>query len=544
MPLVTIPIGRPTVLACLGGHAGARGGQGTIGGKVYLVGAGPGDPGLLTLKGRECLAAAEVVIYDYLANPALLEFAPERCERVYAGKQAGRHALTQDEINHLLVDYGRQGRTVVRLKGGDPFLFGRGGEEAEALRAEGIPYEVVPGVSSALAVPAYAGIPVTQRGLASSLTIATAHEDPEKGESALDWPALARADTLVLLMGVGALPEIVRRLLDAGKRPATPIALIRWGTRPQQETVTGTLATIEARLAARSRPFGPPAVIVVGEVAALRPRLAWFDRDPLFGKRVLVTRSREQAGQLAALLRAAGAIPLELPALAVEPLMGAELDAALAELEHYDWVIFTSANGARLTARRLEQMGRRPEALESRRIAVVGPATAREVEGLGLRVAYRPEEYAAEALAAGLPGQPGERVLLALAEAARPALREGLLARGFRVDQVAVYRTLPGEGDAAALRELVGAGIDVATFASSLTVRHFAELARRAGYTGPAEALGGAVAACIGPLTAQAAAECGLTVAVVAGEATVPALVEALRGHLSPDLSPARGEER
>lgn len=501
------------------------------------MGAGPGDLGLFTLKGRDCLAGAEVVVYDYLANPELLVFAPEQAERLYAGKQAGRHALTQEEINRLLVDYATQGKTVVRLKGGDPFLFGRGGEEAEALRAAGIAYEIVPGVTSAIAVPAYAGIPVTHRGLASSLTIATGHEDPTKPESDLDWSALAAADTLVLLMGVGNLPKVVARLRAAGRSAETPIALIRWGTRPEQEVVTGRLGTIEAVLAARLRPLHPPAIIVVGDVVALRERLRWFDRDPLFGKRILVTRSRAKASELSDALRGAGAMPLELPALTIEPLASPELDQALRTLQAYDWVVFTSAGGVAGAVERLQAIGLPPAALTSRRIAVIGPATGREAERLGLRVAYRPQQYVAEALAAGLPAHSGERVLLALAEAARSALRDGLRARGMLVEQVAVYRTLPGEGDAETLRSMVRDGLDAATFASSLTIQHFAELTRHAGYSGPAAALHGALVACIGPVTAASAEEAGLKVDVIAEEHTIPALVNALRlrfagGHI------------
>lgn len=488
---------------------------------------------MLTLKGRDCLAAADVVIYDYLVNPELLAFAPAGAERVYAGKQAGRHTLTQPEINALLVDRGRQGKTVVRLKGGDPFLFGRGGEEAEALRASGIAFEVVPGVSSALAVPAYAGIPVTQRGLASTLTIATGHEEPGKAESALDWSALAATDTLVLLMGVGNLPEIVDSLRAAGRAAETPIALIRWGTRPEQEVVTGTLATIEAVLAARSQPLRPPAIIVVGDVVALRERLRWFDADPLFGRRILVTRSREQASELSDRLRAVGAIPVELPALALRPASSPTLDDALTHLDRYAWVVFSSGSGVALTVAHLAALGRPLSDLAARKIAVIGPATAREAERAGLMVRYRPEDYVAEALAAGLPARPGERVLLALADAARPALREGLLARGIAADQVAVYTTVPGEGDVATLKAIVQEGVAAATFASSLTVRHFADLTRHAGYTGPAEALSAAAIACIGPITATAAREAGLRVDVVAAEHTIPALVAALRQHFA-----------
>lgn len=474
-----------------------------------------------------------MVIYDYLANPELLAFAPESAERIYAGKQAGQHTLTQAEINALLIEHGTQGKVVVRLKGGDPFLFGRGSEEAEALRAAGIPFEVVSGVTSALAVPAYAGIPVTHRGLASTLTIATGHEEPGKAESALDWPALAAADTLVLLMGVGNLAEVVGSLRAAGRAAETPIALIRWGTRPEQETVTGTLGSIEAILAARLRPLRPPAIIVVGDVVTLRERLRWFDADPLFGQRILVTRSREKASELSDQLRAAGAIPVELPALAIRMSVSPQLDEALTHLDRYAWVVFSSSSGVALTVERLLALGCPLSDLAARKIAVIGPATAREAERLGLGVSYRPDAYIADALAAGLPAQAGERVLLALAAAARPALREGLEQRGIDAEQVAVYDTLPGEGDIGTLHAILEEGIAAATFASSLTVQHFADLSRQAGYAGPGQALSGAVIACIGPVTAAAALEAGLRVDVVAAEHTIPALVAALRQHFA-----------
>ncbi len=502
-------------------------------GIVYLVGAGPGDPGLLTLKGRDCLAAADIVIYDYLANAALLDFAPAAAERIYAGKQANRHTLSQDEINDLLVEKAREGKTVVRLKGGDPFLFGRGSEEAAALRDAGIPYVVVPGVTSAIAVPAYAGIPITHRGLASTVTIATGHEDPAKPESALNWGALAASDTLVLLMGVGNLPEIVANLRSGGRAAETPIALIRWGTKSEQETIVATLDTIESVLHDRPTPFLPPAIIVVGEVVRLRDQLRWFDNDPLFGRRVLVTRSRERASELSDRLIASGAIPIELPALSVEALHAPDLDATLRQLDRYDWICFSSAVGVSLTVARLAVLGVPKAILAARQVAVIGPATERAATTAGLPVAYRPEQFVAEALADGLPVRRGECVLLALAEGARPVLKERLRQRGAAVDQVAVYRTAPGERDVAALQEALAPGIHAATFASSSTVQNFSDLAVQSGHNGPAQALQGAVVACIGPVTAATAREVGLAVDVVATEHSVPGLVDALRAHFA-----------
>ncbi len=343
-------------------------------GFVSLVGAGPGDPGLLTVKGLQRLREAEVVLYDRLIDPSLVDHAPASAERIYVGKEAQRHALTQTEINALLVARGLAGKRVVRLKGGDPFVFGRGGEELEALHAVGVAFEVVPGITSAVAAAAYAGIPVTHRGYTSSFAVVTGHEDPTKPDTSIDWPHLAKAaGTLVFLMGVENLPSIVAKLMEHGRDAATPVALVRHGTWADQEVVTGTLATIAGQL--QGRRFPPPAVIVVGEVVSLRETLRWWDARPLFGTRVLVTRAREQASDLAQRLAALGANVLEAPAIAIaEPDSFGPLDAAIDTLAGYGWVVFTSANGVAGFFRRLPAPGPDTRARGAGRRSAPAPA--------------------------------------------------------------------------------------------------------------------------------------------------------------------------
>jgi uroporphyrinogen III methyltransferase / synthase len=503
-------------------------------GFVSLIGAGPGDPGLFTLRGVEALAQADAVIYDYLANPALLSYAQPHAEKIYVGKQAGSHTASQEEINALLVERGLAGQRVARLKGGDPFVFGRGGEEALALVDAGIPFEVVPGVSSAVAAPAYAGIPVTHRGLAASLAIVTGHEDPDKGEPALDWAHLATSvDTLVLLMGVGNLPHIVEELVAHGRPATTPAAVVRWGTMPDQRTVSGTLADIVDRV--RAAGIKPPAVVVIGAVSGLRHRLRWFENRPLFGQRVLVTRTRQQASALSARLRALGAEAIELPTICIAPPDDwAPLDAAIAGLSRTDWIVFTSVHGARYFWERLRVTGLDARALHTARVAAIGPATAAELETHGVQADYVPGEYVAEAVAAGLGEVRGLRVLLPRADIARPALGTLLRAGGAEVIEVTAYRTLRPEVEPGELRRTL-TGVTVATFTSSSTVRNLADMAGDAGLP-LAEALGQALVACIGPITAETAREMGLAVHLVAEEYTVDGLVQALvRAVAGPD---------
>jgi len=488
-------------------------------GKVYLVGAGPGDPELLTLKGKRALEEADVVVYDRLANPRLLELASERAERIYVGKESQQPGATQEEINSLIVERARAGKTVCRLKGGDPFLFGRGGEEAGQLAESGIPWEYVPGVTSAIAVPGYAGIPVTQRSLGSTVAFITAHEDPSKPESAVRWEHLTPGvDTLVFLMGVERLPGVVEQLLSHGRAPETPTAVISWGTYPRQHTVLGTLADIGDLC--REAALTPPSIIVVGPVATLRERLRWFDNRPLFGRRILVTRSREQASELVRLIEQGGGEPVMCPAIRVRRIP----DPDLSGLEQpYDWVVFTSANGVRSLAESLRERRQDLRRLGSARIAAIGPETARAAEAAGLFVDFVPSRFVAEQVAAEFP-EPvrGKRVLIPRAREAREVLPELWRAQGAVVDVVAVYETLPEDAPAPGLRERIETGeIEAVTFTASSTVTSFLKLF-------PQVDLRKTKVACIGPITAGTAREAGMRVDVVADEYTIPGLVSAL----------------
>jgi uroporphyrinogen III methyltransferase/synthase len=476
------------------------------------------------------LASADVVVYDYLANPALLVHAPAGAERIYVGKKAGCHTLSQEEINALLVERGLAGQRVARLKGGDPFVFGRGGEEALALVEARVPFEVVPGITSAVAAPAYAGIPVTHRGLASSFAVITGHEDPNKVETALDWSRLATGvDTLVFLMGVGNLPQIAEQLVTHGRPADTPVALVRWGTMPNQQTVTGTLANITGRVEAAG--LRPPAVTIIGPVAGLREDLCWFEGRPLFGQRVLVTRTRQQASALSTRLRALGAEAIELPTIEIAPPEAwAPLDSAVAELSSYDWIVFTSVNGVAAFWERLSKARLDARALHGARLAAIGPATAAALEGHGLKADYIPGEYVAEAIASGLGNVHGLRVLLPRADIARPALADLLRKAGAEVVEVAAYRTLRPPISTGELRDLL-ANITVATFTSSSTVRNLASMAREAGLD-LARILADATIACIGPITAETARENQLPLHVIAEEYTIDGLLKALVNHL------------
>lgn len=497
-------------------------------GFVSLVGAGPGDPRLITVGAVARLAEADVVVYDRLANPELLHHAHAAAERIYVGKTPDRHTLTQEQINALLVEKARAGKRVVRLKGGDPFVFGRGGEEAAALRDAGIPYDIVPGVTSAVAAPAYAGIPVTHRGVASSFAVITGHEEPSKPETAIDWAGVAHgADTLIFLMGVGSLPEIARRLVEHGRAPTTPVAVIEWGTLPRQRVVSGTLASIADDV--RAAGIGAPAVTVVGEVARLRERLRWYDARPLWGKRILVTRTREQASELARALAGLGADVIELPSLEIvetaEP--GAVASAIdLLRTSGYGWVAFTSANAVRIFLRRLREAGFDTRAFSRARIAALGPGTAAALEREGLRADIVAGEYTGDGLADAFSRLVlrGQRVLLPRAEGAREALVRRLEAAGAVVDELFLYRAaIPNAPDADALARLREGGIDIATFASSSSVRNLIEML--GGDSAPLRRVRIAV---IGPITADAVRAAGLTVDLMPAEHTIPALVTAI----------------
>lgn len=498
-------------------------------GKIYLVGAGPGDPKLLTLRGQECLKQADVVLYDYLANPILLDLAPEQAERIYVGRRGRGNYMDQGEVNRLMIEKARAGKVVVRLKGGDPFVFGRGGEEAEAVAKAGIPFEVVPGVTSAIAVPAYAGIPVTHRTLASTVTFVTGHEDPTKGESSLEWPRLATANgTLVFLMGMKNLPAIVEHLLAEGKSGDTPVALIRWGTRSSQRTIVGTLADIVDK--AEQAEMEPPTIIVVGEVVRLREQLNWFERKPLFGKRILITRAREQAEELSALVIENGGEPVECPTIEIVPPEDwSPVDRAIASLHGYQWLVFTSANGVRLFMQRLQQAGRDARALSGLRLCCIGPRTAEELAAHGLRADLIPDEFQAEGLIKVMKaeGVAGQRILIARAAVAREILPEQLREAGAEVDVVTVYRTIRPTTQTERIKELLRRReLHILTFASSSTVRNFCAL-----FDSPEEMrklTAGVAVACIGPITARTAEEEGLSVSIVAAQNTIPALSDAL----------------
>jgi uroporphyrinogen III methyltransferase/synthase len=500
-------------------------------GIVYLVGAGPGDPGLITVKGLDCIRRAEVLVYDRLAGKRLLSYAKPGCELIYVGKLPDRHTLRQEEINQLLLNKALEGRVVTRLKGGDPYVFGRGGEEAELLARHHVPFEIVPGITSAIAVPAYAGIPVTHRDFTSSFAVITGHEDPTKDESSIAWEKIATAHgTLVFLMGVGNLPLIVEKLQHNGRPASTPVALIRWGTRPEQRTLTGTLATIVQQ--AEEAGFTSPAIIIVGEVVTLRDTLSWFEKKPLFGKRVVVTRSREQASDLSSRIEQLGGEVFEFPTIAIaEPEDYAPLDEAISRAETYDWLIFTSVNGVEAFFTRLRRQGRDIRDLKGARLCAIGPKTKERLEELCLHVEYVPSEYRAEAVLEGLQGKlkQGERVLLPRADIAREILADTLRDMGAQVDNVVAYRTVRGGGDAMTLRELLAEKmVHYITFTSSSTVKNFVEALDTPDYR---TLLEGVRLISIGPITSQAARDLGLAIDIEAAEYTIDGLTEALRGE-------------
>ncbi|MBW1712825.1 MAG: uroporphyrinogen-III C-methyltransferase, partial [Deltaproteobacteria bacterium] len=448
-------------------------------GTVYLVGAGPGDPGLLTRRGADLLARAEVVIYDYLANPELLDLASPQAELIYVGKMGRDHTFSQEQINQLLIDQARTRQIVVRLKGGDPFIFGRGGEEAEVLVEAGINYEVVPGVSSAVAGPAYAGIPLTHRAFNSAVTLATGHEDPTKEASRLDWEALAKSQTLVFLMGMKRLEANSQALIDHGLDPDTPAALVQNGTTPDQRCLVSTISQIAAQ--ARAENFQPPAVLVVGQVVRLREKLDWLEKRPLWGLRVLITRTAQGAGHLAAMVRELGAEAIIFPTVAlVEPENKAPLQRAAAHLDQYDWLIFTSANGVEFFFKELAELGLDSRALGRLRVCAIGPATAKALAARNIKADRVPTEYRAEAVVEILADQArqGKRFLLVRAQEARQVLPRELTALGGQVETVAAYQNvLPPQADRQALEQRLAAGeVDVVLFTASSTVNNLARL--------------------------------------------------------------------
>lgn len=498
-------------------------------GKVYLVGAGPGDAGLLTLRGAELLGRAEVVVYDGLVNPELLRLAPSSAEIIYGGKRAKEPAISQGQLNAMLIAKARAGKSVVRLKGGDPYVFGRGGEEAEQLADAGVPFEVVPGVSSFVAVPNYAGIPLTHRDFCSKLTLITGHEDPSKEASSIDWAQVARTPgTKVIMMGTDRIGQIAQLLVGHGMSPATPVAMVRWGTTGRQQSIEGTLATI-AEVAAREA-IGPPTVAVVGDVVKLRPKLNWFERQPLFGQRIVVTRTREQASELARQLRSLGADVLEIPTIKLAPPTRREdLVDALLELNAYDWLVFTSPNGVTKFFEYFFKQFHDMRDIGGARIAAVGPATAKKLKELHLQVDLMPDEALAANIAeafAEFENIENLKICLLRAEVANRELPEALEALGAIVDDVPCYQTeAETEDRSGAAARLLETGADWLTFTSSSTVAHF-----HARFDLPAllKKFPELQMATIGPETSKALAALGLRPNLEAKAHTIDGLVEAL----------------
>ena len=501
---------------------------------MYLVGAGPGDPGLLTVRGRELLASCDTIVYDALVNPILVDDGwlgrARESEKIFVGKRGGQPSMDQDAITALLLQLARDGKNVVRLKGGDPMVFGRGGEEAIALGAAGLSFEVVPGITAGVAAPAYAGIPVTHRGVSTSVTFITGHEDPGKDKDQTDWSALARAGgTLVLYMGVSRLAKIATALIEGGRSPETAAALIEWGTYPRQRTVTATLATL-AEVAAREKVIAP-SIAIVGDVVKLREEMRWFDRRPLFGRTIVVTRAREQASQLRTLLEVAGATVIEAPTIRIEPLAKGALRRPLDDIAVYGWVVFTSRNAVELVWAELRERDLDARAFAANSIIAVGPGTAEALLSHGLAVDVIPDRYVAEGIIEKLRNRDdvcGERVLFPRAAGARELLPNSLREMGAFVDEVEIYRTVPDHSGLDTLGEALDASaVDLVTFTSASTVRHFVD------------ALGADRArtvrgASIGPVTTDAARALGVPIEIEAAESSIASLVQGIVSHLSP----------
>jgi len=498
-------------------------------GKVYLVGAGPGDAGLLTLRGAELLARAEVVVYDALVNPELLYLAPKTAEIIYGGKRAKDHAIPQPELNQLLIAKAREGKTVVRLKGGDPYVFGRGGEEAEELSDASVPFEVVPGVSSFVAVPNYAGVPLTHREFCSRLTLITGHEDPAKEASSIDWPQVAKTPgTKVIMMGTDRIGAIAQTLIAHGMAPATPIAMIRWGTTGRQQSIAGTLDTI-ATVAEKAK-IAPPTVAVIGEVVKLRSKLNWFERRPLFGQRIVVTRTREQAAPFSRQLSDLGAEVLEVPTIKIEPTTHREsIVDALLELNSYDWLIFTSPNGVTMFFEYFFRQFHDMRDIGGCRIAAVGPATAKKLKDLHLQVDLMPDEALAASIAEAFTEYESVenlKICLLRAEVANPELPAALEALGAIVDDIACYRTVPETADpSGAVSRLLESGADWITFTSASTVEHFHT---RFDLPLLVKKFPNLKLASIGPETSKALAALNLTPSLEAKQHTTDGLLNAL----------------
>jgi uroporphyrinogen III methyltransferase/synthase len=503
--------------------------QNTREGIVYLIGAGPGDPGLITVKGLEKIREADVVVYDYLADPKIIGEASPGAELIYVGKKGADHSAEQPDINTILLEKALQGKSVARVKGGDPFVFGRGGEEAEELAKGGVSFEIVPGVTSAVAAPAYAGIPVTHRDHASCVTFITGHEDPQKPESALDWGNLAaNPGSLVFLMGVKNLRRISKSLIAHGKAPETPAALVRWGATPKQVSLVSDLVNIPEK--AEEKGISAPAVLIVGDVAGLSNKLSWWEKMPLFGKRVLITRSKSQSAGMAHRISRLAGEPVQFPAIQItDPDDYGPLDDSIGEISHYDWIIFTSVNGVERFFSRFFQLREDIRTMAGPGIGAIGPVTASKLRTLNLKVDILAKEFKAEGLLAEFQRDEvyGKRFLIPRAQEAREILPEGLEAMGAHVNVVPVYKTVsPEDNDIESVRGMLQkAQIDAITFTSSSTVTHFVEML---GLDSNPELLGATVLASIGPITSKTLERCGLEAHVEAKEYTMDGLVAAL----------------
>ncbi len=491
-------------------------------GVVYLIGAGPGDPGLLTIKGKECLQRANVIVYDYLVNASLLKYGQEGTEKIYVGKERKSKEIPQEQINQLLINKAKQGNVVARLKGGDPFIFGRGGEEAEALAKAGVLFEIVPGITSVSAVPAYAGIPLTHRDFTSSFIVATGHEDPNKLASNLSWEALAKTGTVVFLMGIRNIEENMEKLMEFEKSPETPVAVISWGTLGKQKTVKGKVGDIGKIVKAQK--VKPPAVVVVGDVVALRDSINWFETRPLFGKKILVTRSRSQAREFVKLLEEQGAEAIEFPTIEiVPPKSWVELDSAIEKLSSYNWIIFTSVNGVYFFFQRIKSMRKDLRELKGIRIATIGGQTAKSVEDLGLLVDIIPDDFRAEGLIESFRNADikGKRILIPRAMEAREILPTELRKMGAEVNVVTAYETKkPNIKEIEDMREMLNDGkIDVTTFASSSTARNFHSI-----FGSDKKILSETIVACLGPVTAEEIRDLGKEPEIICQRYTIEEL--------------------
>lgn len=498
-------------------------------GFVYLVGAGPGDPSLITIKGKKCIEEADVLVYDYLASKTLLRHAKEETEKIYVGKKGGDHTLSQDGINNLLVELASKGKRVCRLKGGDPFIFGRGGEEAEILKENNIEFEIVPGVTSAISAPAYAGIPLTHRSANSTLALVTGHEDPKKSESSIDWESLAKGiGTIVFLMGVKNLPNISEKLIANGKDPKTPVGLVRWGTTSQQKTLTGTLENISQKV--KENNFKAPAIIVVGEVVNYRDTLKWFEsKRPLLGKKIMITRARAQASDLVEKLSSLGAECIEYPTIKITaPDDSKPLSDSINNIKNYSWLIFTSVNGVKYFFDELFKKGFDSRVLGHLKTAVIGPATRDELRKYGINSDIIPKSYRAESVVEAFENIDikGKKILIPRAMEARAVLPQELRKMGAEVDEITAYKTIPvSDKKEELLNEFINSDIDLVTFTSSSTVKNFRGMFTDDEFK---EISGKFKTASIGPITGKTAEELNIKPDINAEEYTIDGLVKAI----------------